>query len=250
MSDNVIDEELKQLPFAFQKQNLMGREDFMVSTCNREAFEMIEAWPHWLTSGLIIYGPHGCGKSHLAHLFADKVRYNFPQSSPVAILEASRIKMRSVARIAAENRSIVIENLTPKVDTEALFHLFNLYNVPDRYMLWTAAEAPSRMHFALKDLQSRLNMLPSIAINEPDDVMMQTLVVKLFADRQLMISPEILEYIVLHARRSFSYMRDLVEEIDAVSLAYQCPVNYFAVQKAMEILYEKENKQMDLFDEW
>ena len=250
MSDILIDEELKQLPFAFTKPNLMRREDFMVSTCNAEAFQMIETWPHWLTSGLVIYGPHGCGKSHLAHLFVDKLLSCTARPTNVTIVEASRIKMRNVARIAAENQSIVIENLTPKVDAEALFHLYNIYNVPERYMLWTATEAPSRMRFALKDLQSRLNMLPSIAITEPDDVMMQTLVVKLFTDRQLIISPEILDYIVVHARRSFAYMRDLVAEIDAVSLAYQCPVNYFAVQKAMEILYEKENKQMDLFDEW
>ncbi len=250
MSDILIDEELKQLPFAFTKPNLMRREDFMVSTCNAEAFQMIETWPHWLTSGLVIYGPHGCGKSHLAHLFVDKLLSCTARPTNITIVEASRIKMRNVARIAAENQSIVIENLTPKVDAEALFHLYNIYNVPERYMLWTATEAPSRMRFALKDLQSRLNMLPSIAITEPDDVMMQTLVVKLFTDRQLIISPEILDYIVVHARRSFAYMRDLVAEIDAVSLAYQCPVNYFAVQKAMEILYEKENKQMDLFDEW
>ena len=78
-------------------------------------------------------------------------------------------------------------------------------------MLWTAETAPSRMFFPLKDLQSRLNMLPSVEIKEPDDLMLQTLVVKLFNDRQILISPDVLTYIVNNAPRSFEYIEKLVE---------------------------------------
>lgn len=174
-----------------------------------------------------------------------------PKKGSVGIINATQVKMRNVKRIAAENKNLVIENLTVKADNEALFHLFNIYqNEPERYMLWTARIAPHRMRFGLKDLQSRLNMLPSIAIKEPDDMMLQTLIVKLFNDRQLLISPEILEYILLNTRRSFAYVERLVEEIDAVSLAYQTAVDYFTVKKALEILEEQEDKQPDLFDGW
>lgn len=247
---NEEDEELKQLPFDFGNKTFMGREDFMVSACNQDAFKMIDSWPNWLDHGLIIYGPAGCGKSHLAHLFADKVMQSAKQPTRVSLIDARRVHLRSVKRIAAENQSIVIENLTPKVDMEALFHLFNLYHESDRYMLWTSEFAPSRMHFALKDLQSRLNMLPSIEIKAPDDLMMRMLVVKLFNDRQIMITPETLDYIVLNARRSFKYIRDLVEETDHISLAYQSAVNFEIVQMAMDILYEKEEKQLDFFEEY
>lgn len=247
---NEDDEELRQLPFDFGKKVFMGREDFMISACNQEAFDMLNAWPDWYDHGLVIYGPAGCGKSHLAHLFADKVARSLKFPSKVSLLDARRIHLRSVNRIAHENQSIVIENLTPKADMEALFHLFNIYNSADRYMLWTSEYAPSRMHFALKDLQSRLNMLPSIEIKSPDDKMMRMLVVKLFNDRQIMINPETLDYIVLNARRSFKYIRDLVEEIDQISLAYQSAVNAEIVKMAMDILYEKEEKQLDLFEEY
>ena len=246
------DEELKQLPFAFEVPQQMGRDDFMVANCNSEAFQMVESWPNWLTKGVVIYGPEGCGKSHLARMFADKIlSSDTPKKGSVGIINATQVKMRNVKRIAAENKNLVIENLTVKADNEALFHLFNIYqNEPERYMLWTARIAPHRMRFGLKDLQSRLNMLPSIAIKEPDDMMLQTLIVKLFNDRQLLISPEILEYILLNTRRSFAYVERLVEEIDAVSLAYQTAVDYFTVKKALEILEEQEDKQPDLFDGW
>lgn len=244
----VEDEELKQIPFDFVPRTYMGREDFMVAPCNREAFNLVDSWPKWLTQGMIIYGPKGCGKSHLANLFADKVKIFADKPIKVSLIDAERINLRNVNKIASENQSIVIENLTPKANAEALFHLFNLYNTEGRYMLWTAETAPSRMSFALKDLQSRLNMLPSVAIKEPDDLMLQTLIVKLFNDRQILISPEILNFIVTNAPRSFEYIGKLVEECDNISLAYQCAVNYNVVKKAMELLAQTDSRQPDLFD--
>lgn len=247
---NGKNEELKQIPFDFQAQTYLGREDFMVAPCNKDAFNMVDSWPQWLSSGLVIYGPKGCGKSHLAHLFADKVRIFSNKPIKVSLIDAGRVNMRNVKRISEENQSLVVENLTSKANNEALFHLFNLYNVEGRYMLWTAQTAPSRMNFPLKDLQSRLNMLPSVAINEPDDMMLQALVVKLFNDRQIRISPEILNYIINNAQRSFAYIEQLVGEIDNISLAYQCAVSYPVIKKAMENLAGAEENEPDLFTGW
>lgn len=239
-----------QLPLGFSVANYMRREDFMVSDCNREAFNMIECWPNWLTSGLIIYGPSGCGKSHLAHLFADKVKQAASKAIKVSFFEAQRINLHNLRHIAEENQSLVIENLSPKANQEALFHLFNIYNETGRYILWTADMAPSRMHFALADLQSRLNMLPSIAISEPDDKMLQMLIAKLFDDRQIIISQEILNYIVANTQRSFAYIQRLVEEIDYISLSRQTAVNYAVVKAAMDNLSRIDDNEPDLFDDY
>ena len=242
------DEELKQIPFDFAPRTYMGREDFMVAPCNKEAFNMVDSWPNWLAQGLIIYGPKGCGKSHLANLFADKVKIFSDKPIKVSLINASRINLRNVNKIANENQSIVVENLTPKANMEALFHLFNLYNTEGRYMLWTAEQAPSRMAFALKDLQSRLNMLPSVEIKEPDDIMLQTLIVKLFNDRQILISPDVLNFIVNNAQRSFEYIGKLVEECDNISLASQCAIHYNVVKMAMDIFAQSDDRQPHLFD--
>lgn len=241
------DEELKQLSFDFKPHVYMGREDFIVTSCNRNAFQMIEALPEWLSRGLVVYGPQGCGKSHLAHLFADRVKTLHSRPVRVSFVSAGRVNMRNVRRLAEENQSIVIENLTPKANMEALFHLFNFYNTEGRYMLWTAETAPARMNFALKDLQSRLNMLPSVEIKEPDDNMLQTLIVKLFNDRQILITPEVLQYIVNNAHRSFKYIEELVDEIDKISLAFQCAVSYSVVRKAIEALERRDAEEPDLF---
>ncbi len=248
MTDNA-DDRLRQLPFGFEPHNYMGREDFMVSKCNHQAYEMLDSWPNWLACGMLIYGPKGCGKSHLAHLFVDKVQNEY-QPKNVTIISAEQINSRNVKRLANENQCIVVENLYPRHNDEALFHLFNIFNEEGKYMLWTAEKPANSLHFSLPDLQTRLNMLPSVAISEPDDMMLQMLIAKLFNDRQIIIGQDILTYIINNTQRSFAYVRDLVKEIDELSLAYQSSVNYNIVKKAMEQLADKENKEPDLFGEY
>ena len=93
-------------------------------------------------------------------------------------------------------------------------------------------------------------MLPCAAISEPDDIMLQMLIVKLFNDRQIKISADIPNYIVKNAPRSFAFIEKLVEEIDKISLAYQCAVNYIVVKKAMEFIAAENEREPDLFDDY
>lgn len=248
MKDN--HNQLNQLPLEFSVHNYMGREDFMVSKCNEKAFLMLDAWPNWVANGLYIYGPKGCGKSHLAHLFADKIKTYTQGKQYVKIIQAQDINIRNVKRIASENMFIAVENVCPHHNDEALFHLFNIFNEEGRYMLWTSEKPANQWHFSLPDLQTRLNMLPSVAIEEPDDVMLQMLIVKLFNDRQIIIGSDILSYIINNTRRSFAYIRSLVKEIDEISLAYQSAVNYNIVKMAIEHISEKDSREPDLFEEF
>lgn len=241
---------LKQLPLDFATHTYMGRDDFMVSECNKEAFMLLDSWPNWLGSGAVIYGPKGCGKSHLAQLLLEKVRNVSAPPAAASVVNCSAINMRNFKKLVNENKVLVVENLRPGNHDEALFHLFNLFNVAGRWILFTAEKAPAQMKFALKDLQTRLNMLPCAAISEPDDVMLQMLIVKLFDDRQLKITPEILQYIINNAPRSFAYIEKLVAEIDEISLAYQTAVTYTVIRRAMEFLELKDRREPDLFEDY
>lgn len=245
-----VNEILKQMPLDFEPHNYMGRDDFMVSDCNREAFMLLDNWPHWMSFGAVIYGPKGCGKSHLVQMFAEKARAFEDGELTVSVIDAAAVNMRNVKRLAQDNNVLAVENLVPEGNNEALFHLFNLFNAPNRWMLFTAEKAPAQMKFTLKDLQTRLNMLPCAAISEPDDTMLQMLIVKLFDDRQLKITPEILQYIINYAPRSFAYIEALVAQIDEISLARQTPVTYTVIRQAMELLDAQNTREPDLFDEY
>lgn len=238
-------EKIKQIPLKFNPRVDYRREDFMVARCNQEALSMVEMWPDWPFFGLVLYGPKGCGKSHLAHVFAERAASSFQYPISIQMIDAREVTMARAARLHRENPCLVVENLTPEIHNEAMFHLFNLYLNEGGYVLFTAENAPSRMRFKLPDLQSRLNMLPAVAIAEPDDEMLSALVVKLFYDRQIMIGPDVLNYIVQNMQRSFSYARNLVAEIDAASLAYKRAVTIPLVKEVMAEL--GKNDQLELF---
>lgn len=233
---------IKQFPLDFKPRTEFGRADFMVANCNADALHIIELWPHWAFFALSLYGPNGCGKTHLAHVFADHVSACCPRPIPVLIIPANAVNNRNVERIHRENPCLVVEDLTPSANNEALFHLFNLYQNEGGYILFTSEVAPARMHFKLPDLQSRLNIVPSVAIGEPDDEMLMALIVKLFNDRQIIISQEVLSYIMQNIERSFSYAQKLVAEIDNISLAYKRAVSIPIVKEAMLSLQQSDTQ--------
>jgi chromosomal replication initiation ATPase DnaA len=205
---------------------------------------MIDLWPDWPFFALLLYGPKGCGKSHLSHMFAERVAMMCQKPIAVPMIDAREIKFSKVERLHRDNFCLIVENLTPKVDQSALFHLFNLYQNEGGFILFTAEQSPARMGFALPDLRSRLNIIPTVSIAEPDDEMLSALIVKLFTDRQLTISIEVLNYIVQNMHRSFSYAQKLVEEIDAVSLAYKRAISIPIVKEAMAALAAPEQPEL------
>ncbi len=236
---------IHQLPFNFAHQPFMSKEDFIVSPCNIEAFKMIEMWPEWPAFGLCIYGPEHCGKTHLANIFAQNVaiKTNFPYSIPY--LDAADIAMDMAPKLFGLNKCLIIENLCENINEEALFHLFNWYRNEGGFILFTSLTAPARLEIKLPDLLSRLKMLPAIEIGEPDDELLSSLIIKLFNDRQILVSPEVVNYILVNMHRSFDYAHKLIEEIDNISLSYKRAVSIPIVKEAMQSLGQK--KQRELF---
>jgi len=80
-------------------------------------------------------------------------------------------------------------------------------------------QPPIRHEFEVKDLASRLRAAPSVAIREPDEELLNAILVKSFNDRQITLGAEVLQYITPRIERSFEAVRDLVNEIDNQSLS-------------------------------
>ncbi len=85
-------------------------------------------------------------------------------------------------------------------------------------MLLTAREPPARWPGLLPDLRSRLAAAPAVAVAELDDALLAALLVKLFADRQLAVSQEVVLFLVRQMERSFEAARRLVADLDAAGL--------------------------------
>lgn len=229
----------------FAPQAYLGEEDFLVTACNELAYKTIKVWPYWQYFALNIYGPQSCGKTHLAHIWINEIQKKLPRPIQIPIMPAGSINMKNMNKIAGNYNYLVIDNLDATVNEEALFHLYNFYNVPERFMLITSKTPLSKLPLKLPDLRSRLNIVPSAEILMPDDEMLTALTAKLFNDRQIIISQEILDYILKHTERSFNYVSRLVEEIDDISWTYGRAVSIPIIREAFKNL--NKNQQLELF---
>ncbi|MFV0626780.1 MAG: DnaA ATPase domain-containing protein [Alphaproteobacteria bacterium] len=235
----------KQLPIEFEYKPYYDREDFIVSDNNHEAITFIDSWPNWQSFAVCIYGPRGSGKTHLANIFVETIYKHTTYAQKIPFINAQDVKLETPHRLFEESKFLVVENLSENVNKEALFHLYNLYRNEGGNILFTSEKAPARMSFGLADLQSRLNSIPSIEIKEPNDELLSMLIIKLFADRQINTTPEVVSYLINNAQRSFAYIKELIKEIDNISIAKKRAVTINIAKEA--IAYLENNSQIELF---
>ena len=205
-----------QLALDLPLRPAMGRDDFLVTPCNELAVAWIDRWPDWHAPALALYGSAGCGKSHLAEVWRER--------SGARRIEAETLLAVPAHEQLMAGKLLVLEDIeTPLADSaalqEALFHLYNALKEQGGYLLLTGRRAPARWSCALADLRSRLGSLPAVAMEPPDESLMEALLLKLFVDRQLRVTPEVLRYIVARIERSFEAVSHFVARIDKASLA-------------------------------
>ena len=207
-----------QIPLDLGFREAMGRDDFLVAPCNQEAVAWIDRWPEWPSHILILHGPSASGKSHLAAVWAERTNASF--WSPDDVVSE---------KTCQNHKAIVIERADLLIgDKEAetkLFHLYNMAKEEQMHILCTMAQPPSQLSFCVADLSSRLRSAQSIGISEPDDALLSAIIVKLFLDRQIQITPDVLRYILPRMDRSFVAARRLVTNADKMALAAKKPVS-------------------------
>tara|TARA_R110000787_G_scaffold45760_6_gene111552 strand:+ start:13279 stop:13932 length:654 start_codon:yes stop_codon:yes gene_type:complete len=189
-----------------------GRDDFLVTEANEDAVAWIDKWPDWPTRVLLLVGPKGCGKSHLANVWQTQSGAEALSAEDLATLDIEALSRHA-------GTPLVIEDVGPGIDEEALLHLYNLIQERGGSLLLTSRTPPGGWNLSLRDLQSRLGTIPVARIAEPDDALFSALVIKLFSDRQLAVTPEVIHYIVRRLERSFAEARRFVTLLDNSALA-------------------------------
>jgi len=204
-----------QLPLDLGHRPAMGAEDFLVAPSNAEAVAWLDRWPHWPGPALVIHGPAGCGKTHLTQVWSAHSRALriCPADLAIATLPDLLHPAGAVAVDDADGAA------GPPEAERALFHLYNLAREQGAHLLLTGTLAPAQWPVVLPDLRSRLLAAPSAEVGLPDDTLLAAILVKLFADRQLRVGAEIVEFLVPRMERSFAAARCLVAALDAAALA-------------------------------
>jgi chromosomal replication initiation ATPase DnaA len=199
-----------QYTFDFPHRPAFGAEDFLVAASNAEAIAWLDRWPDWPSPSLIVYGPPGCGKTHLAHVWRGR--------SGARAIAPDALTIENVPELIGSASPVVVDD----ADTAAerpLLHLVNLMAERGDHLLLTAREPPLRWPAALPDLRSRLLAMQAAAVQSPDDALIGGVLQKLFADRQILVSDEVALFLLSHMERSFAAARRIVAALDRTALA-------------------------------
>ena len=203
---------IRQLAFDLPARETFRREDFFVSPANALALATLDSGD-WPGGKLMLTGPAGSGKTHLARMWAAEAG---------AIVIAASALDQADPDVLARNRNVVVEDAEAVAGHPAaevtLFHLHNLVCPQGRLLL--TARAPVRdWGLALPDLHSRLAAAPVATLDLPDDALLSAVLVKLFADRQVTVPPALIPWLLARMDRSIGAARALVAALDARALA-------------------------------
>jgi chromosomal replication initiation ATPase DnaA len=225
-------EKPQQLPLAFGHDAASGRDDLVISDPVSAAASIVDRWPDWASPVVIITGPEGSGKSHLAEVWRKKSGARRVSLQP----GGGAVEAAGLGPVLFEDADRV------GFDETELFHLINAVRSASQTLLITARSWPLAWGVILPDLTSRLKAATTVEIGAPDDMLLSQILVKLFADRQLQPEDKLVAYIVSRMERSLAAAQMIVDRLDTLALARATKISR---SLAAEVLNELSGHEDD-----
>ena len=208
---------MKQLIFQFPFKTSYYEKDFYVSSNNFNAFKLIEGWPNWPGKNINIYGPKGCGKTHLANIFKKKIDSIY--------IEAAELENISLDIFKNKKKCLIIDNYKENIKENFFYTIINEANQNNQYIVVNSLKPLRKNNTKLKDLKSRFDTFIDLGIDLPTDDLLRVILTKSFSDKQIKVSVKLLEYIIKNIERSYEKIFKFIKDIDAVSLSSGKSIN-------------------------
>ncbi|MEM7568674.1 MAG: DnaA/Hda family protein [Pseudomonadota bacterium] len=212
----------KQLPLALHWPKRFSYDSFIISDSNRAAVSQLERWPNWPQQTLILLGPQGCGKSHLAHAHASVA--NAEVFTPGGL---DGIDWRAHPHVVIDGAPVLPD------EEAALFHIINGVREEKGSLLITARTAPNAWPTQLADLKSRLAAMVSVSVDEPDDLLLKHILAQHFNDLGVLPAPSVIDYLATRIERSFTGALTCVEALNEAALADKVKISPALARKVM-----------------
>ena len=216
---------MSQLVFKFPFKTKYYEQDYYVSSNNFSAYRLIESWPNWPGKWVNIFGPTGCGKTHLSNILKKKLNL-------VQILDAKNINNETILKFEKLD-CLIIDNYEKNIDEKIFYSLLNQSKQSDSYLLVNSILPLGNIKFDLKDLRSRTESFINLGIELPTDDLLRVIISKSFSDKQIEITPKISEYIIKNIERSYEKVFKFIKEIDDLSLSSGKSININLIKKVL-----------------
>lgn len=212
----------------------LSRDDLIVSPANAEAVELIDRWPEWPSPVVVLAGPPGSGKSHMAAIWRDV--------SGAVTLSATSLGAEALHRVGSGTPALIDDVDTGTLDETGLFHLINAVRAAGTQLFMTARRFPAAWGVSLPDLVSRLKAAATVEIREPDDALLAAVITKLFADRQVEVEPHTVQFLARRIERSLAAAIRVVERLDHMALERKSPITRALAAEAVSALDEGQDE--------
>lgn len=217
----------EQLIFNFPfKKNYLSQ-DFYVSKNNFNAYKLIESWPNWSSRLVNIYGPKGCGKTHLANILNSRIQCTISTAEQVDSSTLNQYKIKEC---------LIIDNFKNNIEEKLLYSIINMGLQDNKYLIISSQDSLKKFKVNLKDLESRFTGFLDIGIDLPTDDLLRVILTKSFSDKQIEVSKKNIEYILNNIDRSYEKIISFTNSIDNLSLSKAKPVNLPLIKKVLKNL--------------
>ena len=221
---------MKQKTLNFGHKDNYSVKNLYKSTCNEIAINFINEWPKTTINNNIfcIYGPSGSGKTHISKVWMEK-------SNAIIFNSISDL---SFDYLSGFDRNLIFEDiaLNKNWPENLLFEFINEIKSSRLSLLITSNSDPLKIKWKTKDLISRFTSFTNIEIKLPDDILIRKLLIKQFADRQLSLDSEQIEYISKRIERSYSSIIRIVDRVDNLALQHKKAISKNIIKEAIKHL--------------
>jgi len=217
---------MNQLTLRFPISKKYYEQDYFVSSNNYSAFKLIDGWPDWPGKWLNIYGEKGSGKTHLSTILEKKIKKS-------RLISANKIN-NNIIQDLNNLDCLIIEDFNSNIDEKLLYTIFNHSRQLENYVLINSLNSLKNLKFKSKDLQSRVNSFVFIGIELPTDDILRVIITKTLSDKQVSISPKLIDFIIRNVDRSYQKMFKFIKEVDELSLSTGKSININLIKKVLD----------------
>ena len=213
-------------PFNINNGISYSHSDLIVTQSNAKAHSDVFSSSTWLDGRLLILGPRRSGKTFLAKIWADH--------EAAHIVDTNSLD-ESVTHRVYEHQNAIVEDIHILAGNPSqeimLFQICNNISINGGRMLMTATGSPQYWNITLPDLFSRIQGSKIVCIEMPDAEMLLRLYIKLFSDRHITISNDLIKFIARRGERTYEAVEKTVIGLDRLSLASRKKITRPMIEK-------------------
>ena len=215
----------EQLIFNFPFKKSYLSQDFYVSENNVKAYKLIESWPKWTGRFINIFGPKGCGKTHLTNIIKNKIDSIFVNASKVDSDVLLNYKVKEC---------LIIDDYNNQIDEKLFYSIINMAIQDNKYLIVSSLHPIKTLKVNLEDLNSRFTSFVEVGIDLPTDDLLRVILSKNFSDKQIKITKKNIEFILKNIDRSYEKINLFTNLVDKLSLEKGKPITLSLIKKVLK----------------